>query len=92
MDLDKVFAYYDELQNNLTFEEICKLFREIIYDQVSYYSDTNKGKIYDGSYSQTNIEQATRLQQKLSTCIDLYNQVISQHREFDEDYLKSKGV
>lgn len=92
MNLDKVFAYYDALNHSLTFEEICKLFREIFYEQVSYYSDTNKGKIYDGSYSQVNIEQATRIQQKLSTCIDLYNQVISQHREFDESYLESKGI
>ena len=92
MDIDKIFEFKDMLEHELSFEEICKLFREIFYSQISYYSNTNKGKIYDGSYSQTNIEQATRLQQKLSTCIDLYNQVISQHREFDESYLESKGI
>ena len=92
MDLDKVFKYKGELEDNLTFEEICKCFREILYKQISYYGEDSKGIIYDGTYSQTQIEQASRLQQKISGYIDLYNQIISKHNEFDEVYLKDKGV
>lgn len=92
MDLDKIFSYKEEIENNLTFEETCKLFREILYKPISYYSSDNKGLIYDGTYSETQIEQATRLQQKLSGYIDLYNQIVTKHNEFDEGYLRDKGV
>ena len=33
MDLDKIFKYKDELQKELSFEEISKLYREILYDE-----------------------------------------------------------
>lgn len=92
MDIEKVFKYKDELENNLTFEEICKCFREIMYAQISYYGEDHKGRIYDGSYSDAQINQATRVQQKMSACVDLYNQIISAHREFDESYLREKGI
>ena len=92
MDLDKVFKYKDELENNLSFEEICKCFREILYEKISYYGEDNKGIIYNGTYSETQVGQATRLQQKISGYIDLYNQIISKHNEFDEEYLRDKGV
>ena len=92
MDLDKVFKYKEELEHNLTFEEICKCFREIMYKQISYYSEESKGTVYDGSYDEEQIGQATRLQQRISECTDLYNQIISKHRKFDEEYLRSKGV
>ena len=92
MDLDKIFSYKEKIENDLTFEETCKLFRELLYKPISYYSSDNKGLIYDGTYSETQIEQATRLQQKLSGCIDLYNQIITKHNEFDEGYLRDKGV
>lgn len=92
MDMNKVLDAMEYLEDHLTFEEICKTFRELMYKQVSYWCEEDKGKIYDVSYSQTNIEQATRIQQKLSTCVDLYEQVVNRHREFEEDYLKTKGI
>lgn len=92
MNIEKVFKYKDELESNLTFEEICKCFREIMYEQISYYSEDHKGRIYDGSYSDVQINQATRVQQKMSMCVDLYNQIISGNREFDEGYLREKGI
>ena len=33
MDLDKIFLYKEKLQKELTFEEISKLYREILYDK-----------------------------------------------------------
>lgn len=33
MDLDKIFLYKEELQKELTFEEISKLYREVLYDK-----------------------------------------------------------
>lgn len=92
MDLEKVFKYKDELQNNMTFEEIVKCFREILYEPISYWDENHNGIIYDGTYNNAQIEQATRIQQRLSTCLDLYNQIISSHREFDESYLKDKNI
>ena len=92
MDIDKVFKYKEELENNLTFEEICKCFREIMYAQIAYYGEDNCGSIYNGTYGDEQINQATRVQQKLSTCVDLYNQIISNRRVFDDSYLREKGI
>ena len=33
MDLDNIFLYKEELQKELTFEEISKLYREVLYDK-----------------------------------------------------------
>ena len=33
MDLDKIFLYKEALQKELTFEEISKLYREVLYDK-----------------------------------------------------------
>ena len=33
MDLDKIFLYKEALQEELSFEEISKLYREILYDK-----------------------------------------------------------
>ena len=33
MDLDKIFLYKEALQKELSFEEISKLYREILYDK-----------------------------------------------------------
>ena len=90
MNTDRVFKQLKEVISNLSFEEVCKMFREICYDQIAYYSGENKGIIYKGNYSQRNIEQATYLQRKVSTAIDLYSQVIVCKREFDENYLKDR--
>ena len=92
MNLKKINEAWEYLNNNLSFMEQCKLFREICYDKISYYSDEDKGIIYNGKYSQKNIEQATSIQQQISTMISLYEQIIDDKREFESGYLKSKGV
>ena len=33
MNIEKIFEYKSKLQNDLTFEEISKLYREILYDK-----------------------------------------------------------
>lgn len=33
MDLDKIFLYKEALQKELSFEEISKLYREVLYDK-----------------------------------------------------------
>ena len=33
MDLEKIFKYKENIQNDLSFEEISKMFREILYDE-----------------------------------------------------------
>lgn len=33
MNMEKIYKYADELQKELTFEEISKLYREILYDK-----------------------------------------------------------
>ena len=33
MDLDKIFLYKETLQKELTFEEISKLYREVLYNE-----------------------------------------------------------
>ena len=33
MNIDKIFEYKDKLENDLTFEEISKLYREILYSK-----------------------------------------------------------
>ena len=71
------------------FKEVCKAFRDITYDQVSYYDEDNCSKIYRDKekYSDTVIEQANYLQRKLSTVVDIYEQCITSGREFNWDYL-----
>lgn len=92
MNIEKIDEAWKYLDDNLSFMEQCKLFREICYDKISYWSEEHKGIIYNGEYSQKNIEQATSIQQQISTMIDLYSQIINGKREFEERYLKSKGV
>lgn len=76
------------LISKCSFKEICWIFRNIAYDMVAYYDQNNKSKIYDGSYSDLNIEQANRLQQQISVIVDLFEQSIVDKREFEEGYLR----
>lgn len=87
-DSDKLYGELTRLLDTYSFEELCWLFRNITYDQIKYFSDENKGVVYDGSYSREIIEQATDFQRKISTYTDLMNQSITSHRLFDKDYLK----
>lgn len=87
-DTEKMYEELNRLLDSYSFSELMWLFRNITYDQIKYFSEDNKGVIYDGSYSREIIEQATDFQRKISTYADLMNQSISNHREFDSDYLK----
>lgn len=86
----RVNAILKDVISFLSFEEICKMFREICYDQISYYNDDLKGHIYNGEYDKQQIEQATFLQRKVSTAIDLYSQSIVNKNTFNEDYLRER--
>lgn len=80
----------ETLATNCTLKEILWILRNITYDQISYYDEDNKGKIYDGSYDQKHIEQANALQREISTMCDLFGQVIVGHRNFEEGYLEER--
>ena len=41
MDLDKIFSYKEALQKELTFEEISKLYREILYNEYENMTDSD---------------------------------------------------
>ena len=41
MDLDKIFMHKEFLQKALTFEEISKLYREVLYDQYKKTEDSD---------------------------------------------------
>lgn len=75
-----------------SFKEVCKAFREICYDQVSYADKDNHGVIYDNEekYPQDVREQAAYLQRKISTAVDLYEQCITDGRSFEWSYLEDK--
>ena len=86
IDLNKVEPIYDSMKD-LSPAEICWLMRNISYHLVSYYSDEDKGPIYDGSYDQTLIEQATRMQQTIRNNVDVFGQIFD-HRIFENDYFE----
>ena len=46
MDLNKIFNYKDELEKNLTFDEISKLYREILYDKYGELKDSDSIHLY----------------------------------------------
>lgn len=77
--------------SKLNFKEICKMFRDICYDRVAYYSQDLCSDIYkDPNRDKLNVEQCCRLQRKVSTAIDLFEQSYSDARVFDEDYLAER--
>ena len=76
--------------SKLSFTEICKMFREICYDQVCYYSEEHKGIIYKEDREPLNKEQACRLQRKVSTAVDIFEQSVVNKRIFEEGYLDER--
>lgn len=46
MNIEKIFEYKDKLQNDLSFEEISKLYREILYNEYEKLKDTQKIHCY----------------------------------------------
>ena len=86
-DMDRVEPVLEDCISKLNFKEVCKLYREVAYDMVSYRGDGSPS-IYDNEkYSQEAVEQAVYLQRKISTAIDLYEQCITNGRSFNWDYL-----
>lgn len=86
MDLDKLEGIKQTLLE-LNNDELFYVVKNTYYDLVSYYDENHKGKIYDGSYDQESIEQATRLQQHIRNDLDYFHQVID-HRIFDREYFE----
>lgn len=41
MNLDKIFSYKEALQKELTFEEISKLYREVLYNEYENMTDSD---------------------------------------------------
>lgn len=46
MNIEKIFEYKDKLQENLSFEEISKLYREILYNEYEKLDDWQKIHCY----------------------------------------------
>ena len=46
MNLNKIFAYKKELQEELSFEEIIKLYREILYNKYEELTDSDSIHCY----------------------------------------------
>lgn len=91
LNMDRVNEVLMYVISKLNFKEICKMFREICYDQVAYYSKDMCSKIYkDEKRDRLNVEQCNRLQRKVSTAVDLYEQAIVDERTFDENYLEER--
>lgn len=72
MNIDKIFEYKEKIENDLNFEEISKMYREILFD----------------SYAEETEYQIIHCYQILRGLIDIYTQMKVQRRIFDEDYLK----
>ena len=68
MDLNKIFNYKDELEKNLTFDEISKLYREILKDSdsihlyqllrdiIDIFTQMTKGREFESSYLKNKIK------------------------------------
>lgn len=46
MNLDKIFNYKEQLEKDLTFEEISKLYREILYNKYGELRDSDSIHLY----------------------------------------------
>ena len=46
MNIEKIFEYKEKLQENLSFEEISKLYREILYNEYEKLDDWQKIHCY----------------------------------------------
>lgn len=86
MDMQKVYSEESKIKEQLSLAEIFKMAREIAYGEVSFYSENDKGIIYNGEYTQTQIDQATKLQQKIRDDCDCFTQIICNKREFEKGY------
>lgn len=59
MDLDKIYQYKEELERKFSFEEISKLYREILYDK--YQDLTNDQQIHQYQLTRDMIDIFTQM-------------------------------
>ena len=90
LDMDRVFEMLKVISGQLTLEESLKMMREMVYDMTSYYGDEDNGIVYKNNYSENHIWQATMLGNGLRALCDVFNQSITDKREFDMDYFEDK--
>lgn len=88
IDLDKMKEIWDLLESRCNYTEIMWLFRNFVYEAIRWSSDSDHGPVYDEGRTRLNTEQANRLQQQISSVVDLFTQSVVSKREFDEGYLK----
>lgn len=88
--MDRVNEVLRYTCSKLNFNEVCKMFREICYDQVAYYSNDLCSHIYKDDRDKLNVEQCNRLQRKVSTAVDLFSQSLLDKRVFEESYLEER--
>jgi len=87
--VENILKYSCQVAN---FKEVSKMYREVSYDQIAYWSEDSHSPIYDHpeKYSDLDIENLTFLQKKISTAIDLYTQMLVQGNHFDRKYLEDQ--
>lgn len=61
MDIEKIYVYQDTLEREFTFDELCKLFREILYTKYEELEDSDSIHCY----------------QLLRGMIDIFNQMVN---------------
>lgn len=83
LDMERVEQVLQYVIKNLNLKEILKMTREITYDMVR-----PEARLYQGDYSELNIEQANRFQSQLRDMCDFLAQSLVDKREFDNGYLK----
>ena len=85
--LERAEDALEKIVSRCTLSELLWIVRNVSYDQVSYYSIDHKGIVYNGSYSNKQIEQANDIQRYLSTYCDLFGQIIVNHNTFNDGYI-----
>lgn len=46
MNIEKIYAYKEDIEKDLTFEEISKLYREILYEKYGELEDSDSIRLY----------------------------------------------
>lgn len=74
MNIDKIYDYKHQITKDLSFDEISRLYREILYEKWETFTNDEWQKIH--------------CYQLLRGTIDIFTQMVN-GREFDDDYLKN---
>lgn len=73
--------------NELTIEDQFELMNGIIDVHIN-----GKGTISSGEYSSMNIMHASKISKKLKEHLKLLEQILDKKTEYDEDFLRSRGL